>query len=349
MPLELPDDDKLYVALVARDAAYDGHVFVAVTTTRVFCRMTCPARKPKREHCRFFGSARDCIEAGFRPCKRCLPLFPAAMSDPVVNAFLGKLDHHPGHRWSENEIRASGFDPSTVRRAFRRHFGMTFLEMARHRRLYEGIRTLKAGGKVIEAQIDAGFESSSAFRGAFAKLLGQAPGDFAPNARLLADWIETPLGAMVAVSDRHSLQLLEFVDRRALPSELRQLRNRVNGSLGFGRPDPTEQVADELGRYLAGESAEFTTPISLHGSAFTQRVWRVLREIPPGHTRSYSEVARIIGQPTAIRAVARANGANQLAIVIPCHRVIGADGSLTGYGGGLWRKQRLIEMERAYR
>ncbi|AOU97669.1 hypothetical protein BI364_06600 [Acidihalobacter yilgarnensis] len=202
---------------------------------------------------------------------------------------------------------------------------------------------------MIEAQIDTGFESPSAFRGAFAKLLGQAPGDFAPNARLLADWIETPLGAMVAVSDRHSLQLLEFVDRRALPSELRQLRNRVNGSLGFGRPDPTEQVADELGRYLVGEGAEFTTPISLHGSAFTQRVWRVLQEIPPGHTRSYSEVARIIGQPTAIRAVARANGANQLAIVIPCHRVIGADGSLTGYGGGLWRKQRLIELERAYR
>jgi AraC family transcriptional regulator of adaptative response/methylated-DNA-[protein]-cysteine methyltransferase len=151
---------------------------------------------------------------------------------------------------------------------------------------------------------------------------------------------------MVAVSDKHALHLLEFIDRKALPTEVRALRDMSSGRLGFGRYAPADQIEGELKAFFAATSADFHTPLALHGSAFTKRVWQALRDIPPGETRSYSEIATIIGRPTAVRAVARANGANQIALVIPCHRVIGTDGSLTGYGGGLWRKRRLIELER---
>lgn len=238
-----------------------------------------------------------------------------------------------------------GYDPSTVRRAFKRQFGITFLELARMRRLREGFASLASGDKVITAQHEAGFDSSSAFRAAFARLLGCAPGDLKPGRTLSASWIATPLGDMVAVASASYLHLLEFVDRRALPSELRRLQDDLKEPIGLGTPDPIMQAQAELADYFIARSARFETPLQLSGSAFMRCVWDALRPIPVGETRSYGEIAREIGRPEAIRAVARANGANQIALMIPCHRVIGADGSLTGYGGGLWRKQRLIEIE----
>jgi AraC family transcriptional regulator of adaptative response/methylated-DNA-[protein]-cysteine methyltransferase len=276
-----------------------------------------------------------------------------------------------------------GYDPSTVRRGFKRHFGITFLEMARlvHRsirrieangsdvhekqmiacsdrafreyaaalgRIRDGFETLAGGGRVIDAQLDADFNSPSGFRAAFARLLGQPPGDFAGKQLLKADWIDTPLGPMIAVSDARALHLLEFIDRKGLPTELKKLRGLAHGDLGLGRYAPTDQIEAELAEYFAGESATFTVPLVEHGSAFSRDVWHVLRQIAPGETRSYGDIAEALGRPSATRAVARANGANQIAIVIPCHRVIGADGSLTGYGGGLWRKQQLIDLERRF-
>ncbi len=258
---------------------------------------------------------------------------------------MNELDAKPAYRWSEADIVKLGFDLSTIRRSFKRQFGITFLEMARLRRVRDGCETLSSGGRVIDAQIDAGFSSPSAFRSAFASLLGASPTDFSPNARLKADWIDTPLGDMIAVSDANALHLLEFSDRKALPAELKKLRGVVHGDLGFGRFEPTDQIESELFSFFAGMSEKFETPLVLHGSEFTRDVWRTLRKIPAGTTQSYSDIAREIGNPKAVRAVARANGANQIAIVIPCHRVIGADGSLRGYGGGLWRKQKLIDIE----
>lgn len=345
MLFKLPDHDTLYDALLARDPGYDGRAYVGVRSTGVFCRLTCPARKPKSENCHFFDTAAGCIEAGFRPCKRCHPLAPAAESDKAVQSLLRALESNSAHRWSEKDIAQRGFDPSTVRRSFKRHFGITFLEMARLARVRDGFETLSSGGRVISAQLDAGFSSPSAFRTAFAKLLGTTPANFTGDALLKADWIDTPLGAMVAVSDKSALHLLEFADRKALPTELQKLRTQVRGDLGIGRHAPTDQLESELSSFFQAKSERFDVPLALHGTAFTRDVWHALRDIPAGETRSYGDVARSIGRPSAVRAVARANGANQIAIVIPCHRVIGADGSLTGYGGGLWRKQKLIEIE----
>ncbi|UWR72764.1 bifunctional transcriptional activator/DNA repair enzyme AdaA [Phaeobacter inhibens] len=349
MLFDLPDHGALYQALLTRDDRYDGQAYVCVATTGIFCRLTCPARKPKRENCQFFSSVGECIEAGFRACKRCHPLRPMAEADPAVATLLAALDERPDYRWGEGDITRMGLDLSTVRRSFKRQFGMTFLEMARQRRLREGFTVLSDGGKVIEAQLDAQFDSPSAFRAAFARLLGRAPGSLTREGLLLADWIPTPLGDMIAVSSRTELHLLEFVERKALKGELDKLQRAVKGDLGIGPTPPSEQIRAELDAFFAGRSARFETPLAYHGTAFMQQVWDALRQIPPGITRSYSEIARTIGRPDATRAVARANGANQIALVVPCHRVIGADGSLTGYGGGLWRKQRLLDIERQYR
>ncbi|MEM9533228.1 MAG: trifunctional transcriptional activator/DNA repair protein Ada/methylated-DNA--[protein]-cysteine S-methyltransferase [Pseudomonadota bacterium] len=341
----LPEDD-LYRALLARDPAHDGHWYVGVRTTGVFCRSTCAARKPKRENCEFLPTQAACLEAGYRPCKRCHPMRGSAQIEPLVEDLAQRLQANPAKRWFETDVLALGHDPSTVRRAFKRVYGVTFLELARLLRLREGFGTLKAGERVIDAQVDAGFASASGFRDAFARLLGVAPGSLKARAELLADWIDTPLGPLVAVSDQAQLHLLEFHDRRALATELKKLTRQR--SIGFGRLPPTIQVEEELKHYFAGDDATFRTPLKFHGSAFVQSVWQALRAIPAGQTRSYSEIARAIGRPEAVRAVARANGANQLAIVVPCHRVLGSDGSLTGYGGGLWRKRQLIETERRY-
>lgn len=349
MLMTRPSFDTLYDALVTRDASYDGRMFVCVSSTGIFCRLTCPARKPKPENCSFRETVAECIDGGFRPCKRCRPTTPEASADPVVKPLIEALEKRPGYRWGEPDLKRMGLDPSTVRRAFKRHFGMTFLEMARQRRLQEGFSTLAGGGKVIEAQITAGFSSPSAFREAFAGLLGQAPGTFSRDPLLHADWVSSPLGPLVAVTDKSRLHLLEFLDRKALPAEFRKLQAHAKGRVGFGRTDVSDQIQEELDRFFAGSSGTFKTSLALHGSAFTRDVWRELLQIPAGETRSYSELAGALGRPEAVRAVARANGANQLAVVVPCHRVIGADGSLTGYGGGLWRKQRLIELEQSYR
>lgn len=349
MLFALPTDDVLYDALTARDAAYEGVAYVGVTTTGVFCRLTCPARKPRREHTKFFHTVAACMEAGFRPCKRCRPLVTAGAADPVVKTLLEALEKNPGRRWQERDVASMGFDPSTVRRAFKRHFDITFLEMARLGRVRNGAETLAAGARVIDAQLDAGFESASGFRSAFARILGRAPSSFDGNELLKADWLETPLGTMIAAADRRELYLLEFFDRRALPTELKNLQRSAKGAIGVGRVPPIEQIEAELAMYFSGESARFDTPLASRlGGGFTQSVWAELRKIPPGETRSYSDIAAAVGKPSAVRATARANGANQIAIVIPCHRVIGADGSLTGYGGGLWRKRWLIEHERKF-
>lgn len=344
MLFELPSDDRLYEALINRDPDYDGRAYVGVTTTGIFCRLTCPARKPKRENSQFFSTVASCMEAGFRPCKRCQPLARSGSAAPIVQSLTDALEENPSRRWSEDDIAALGFDPSTVRRVFKRHFDVTFLEMARLRRVQAGAAKLSMGGNVLDAQLEAGFESGSGFREAFARILGQSPVEMTVDGALRADWITTPLGPMIAVAEVDGLCLLEFADRRELSPELKRLR-LSRGGIGVGRFPAIDGIESELVDYFAGTQLSFETPLAPLGTDFSRAVWNALRAIPPGETRSYGQIASAIGRPTASRAVARANATNPIAIVVPCHRVIGANGTLTGYAGGLWRKRWLIEHE----
>ncbi|MFV0409505.1 MAG: bifunctional transcriptional activator/DNA repair enzyme AdaA [Paracoccus sp. (in: a-proteobacteria)] len=345
---DLPDDAELYAALNARDPAWEGRAYVGVTSTGIFCRLTCPARKPRPENCRWFARPEDAEAAGFRPCKRCYPVGATAEGDAAVTALRAAMEVDPSRRWNETDIEEMGYDPSTVRRAFRRHFGITFLQMARNIRLREGARRVAGGDAVIEAQLDAGFDSASGFRQAFARLFGHPPAAMRGGEGLVADWIDTPLGGMIAVADDRSLHLLEFTDRKALTAQLAKVSKAAKGRIGLGQSGVTRETAAQLADFFAGSRARFDLPLTPHGTDFQRRVWDALCEIPAGETRSYAELARHIGQPNATRAVARANATNGIAIVIPCHRVIGKDGTLTGYAGGLWRKEKLIAAERRY-
>lgn len=345
MLLERPSDDTLYAALLARDAAYDGLAYVAVRTTGIFCRLTCPARKPKRAHVLFFETPAECLAAGFRPCLRCKPLSTGREPEPAVSALIDLLEREPERRWSERDLIERGYDPSTVRRQFKRRFGISFLELARLRRLGHAAETLTAGTRIIEAQLDAGYESGSGFRAAITRLFGAAPKQLRTRDLLKADWIETPIGPMLAIADRLALHLLEFADRPALPAEIRRLQEQTRSAIAIGRCAPIDQISNELAGYFAGKRTHFETRLALHGTPFQRSVWERLRALPCGQTLSYGALARELGRPAAIRAIAQANGANSIAIVIPCHRIIGADGSLTGYGGGLWRKRWLLRHE----
>lgn len=221
MDRESAPHELLYQALLDRDHRYAGRAYVCVTTTGVFCKLSCPARKPKAQHCIFYGSVASCLQAGFRPCKRCHPLQDWTPESPIITALQSAIKERPHFRWSERALSKMGYDVSTVRRIFKRHFGVTFLEMARQRRIGNGFDALAQGDNVITAQQAASFESASAFRRAFAALIGCSPSAFGKAGALHATWIETPLGDMVAVSSDWQLYLLEFVDRRALPTELR--------------------------------------------------------------------------------------------------------------------------------
>jgi len=345
MLFHLPDHATLYDALCSRDEAYEGHAFVGVTSTGIFCRLSCPAPNPKPENCQFYESVAACLEAGFRACKRCKPLAKGMAADPAVQSLVEALQADPGRRWSEGDVVAMGLDPSTVRRLFKRHYGVTFLDMARLARIRHGAKVLESGERVIDAQLEAGFESGSGFRAAFARVLGVSPGGFSGDELVRADWFDTPLGSMIAVADKQHLLMLEFFERRTLATELKNIQKASQQGIGVGRFMPIDQIEAEMAAFFRGESAAFMTPLAPLGTPFSKSVWAALREIPVGVTQSYGDVARSINRPTATRAVARANAANPIAIVVPCHRVIGSDGSLTGYGGGLWRKRWLIAHE----
>lgn len=341
------NQQEYYQALLEKKSEYEGVFYVGVKTTGVFCRPTCPARKPKIENCEFFGTAEEALLASYRPCKRCRPLsHPNQVSD-LVRLLVDAVEANPEKRWTNQDFQDLSVDASTARRQFKKRFGMTFVEYARARRMGLALKQIREGHAVIDAQLTTGYESSSGFRDAFSRIMGAAPTRSGHHRVLRASWLDTRLGPMIAIADEEALCLLEFVDRRGLEREVERLRRRTRSAIIPGCTAPLRSIERELVEYFDGKLTAFKTPLRLLGSPFQQEVWNRLLQIPAGQTSSYGEIAAAMGRPTAYRAVAQANGANQLAIVIPCHRVINANGELGGYGGGLSRKQWLLNHERA--
>lgn len=337
---------EYYKALIAKDIGYEGVFYVGVKTTGVFCRPTCTARKPKFEHCEFFETAEQALLASFRPCKRCRPLsHPSQVSD-LVRDLVNAVEANPEKRWKDYDFQKLSVDASTARRQFKKRFGMTFVAYARARRIGLSMKQIRGGQSVLDAQISAGYESGSGFRDAFSRIMGAAPSKQGHCNLLKAAWLDTPLGPMIAIADDAALYLLEFVDRRGMEREVERLRQKVKAAIIPGNTAPMQSIEKELKAYFEGQLTEFQTPLCLLGSPFQKQVWEALQQIPSGETRSYLHIAKAVGRPTAFRAVAQANGANQLAIVIPCHRVINANGDLGGYGGGLTRKTWLLQHEK---
>ena len=340
----LPPRAEMERAFLASDSTYNGLFFTAVRTTGIFCLPACPARKPLPKNVEFFATVKDAVFAGYRPCKRCRPTESAAPE--WVRTLLATVDEKGGARIRESSLRDMGLEAARVRRYFLREFGMTFQAYCRARRLGQAFVSIRDGSAIDDAVFDSGFDSHSGFRTAFARLFGKPPGQIENGDCIRLAWIETPLGPMVAGASSEGICLLEFSDRRMLEAQFDRIRRRFAIPMVPGDSDHLQQLRAELGEYFAGTRREFTVPLIYPGTEFEQKVWNQLLTIPYAETRSYQDLARTLEQPGASRAVGRANGMNRIAILIPCHRVVNQNGDLGGYGGGLWRKRILLELEK---
>jgi AraC family transcriptional regulator of adaptative response/methylated-DNA-[protein]-cysteine methyltransferase len=344
----LPSRAEMERAFLAGDATFDGVFVTGVRTTGIFCRPSCRARKPKIENLEFFGTVRDALFAGYRPCLRCRPLEVDATPDWLA-PLLHAVDQEPNRRFKDADLRGFAVDPARVRRYFLDRYGMTFHAYCRGRRLAGAIKQLRDGDALDEVALGTGWDSHSGFRDAFTKTFGLPPGRAEDMSCILTTAIDTPLGPMIAGATDEGLCLLEFTDRRMLAAQVQRLSRLLAQPMLPGDHRYLAQVRQELASYFAGTLTTFATPLVYRGTPFEERVWRELTRIPYGDTISYAQLANRVSSPGAQRAVGRANGMNRIAIAIPCHRVVNADGKLGGYGGGLWRKNWLLGLERTRR
>jgi len=309
----MPSQREMEIAYQRGDASYDGIFFLGVRTTGVFCRPSCPARKPLPQNVEYFASVHDALFAGYRPCLRCRPLEVASCHPEWVRQLLDEVNRAPTRRIRDADLRRLGIAPERARRHFQRHYGMTFHAYARGRRLGEALTQIRDGKSLTNITVS---------------------------------WIESPAGPLVAGATSEGICLLEFTDRRMLETQFDTLRARFTRAILPGKHEYLRQLAKELGEYFSGARRRFDVPLAYPGTPFQVRVWGALLTIPYGETWSYADLAEKIGAPGAHRAVGHANGQNRVAIVIPCHRVVNQSGKLGGYGGGLWRKQLLLDIER---
>jgi AraC family transcriptional regulator of adaptative response/methylated-DNA-[protein]-cysteine methyltransferase len=346
--VELFNEDVLYNALITKDPSFEGYFYAGITSTGIFCRPTCTAKKPKRENVLFFRTPQEAQLNGFRECKICKPLESVSPPPAWVERLLKLASEAKGGKMNDADLREQGFDPALVRRWFKKEYGVTFQSYQRMGRLSKAFQEIQEGAAVTGVAFDAGFESLSGFSDSFKSLFDASPSRANGRSLIYVTRFSTPLGPMMAAATDQGLCLLEFTDRRMLETELAQLKKLFNASLVVAVHEHTDRARDQLARYFEGELRQFNLPLDVPGSEFQRYVWNALKEIPYGSTRSYKEQSELLGNPLAIRAVARANGMNRIAIVIPCHRVIASDGSLQGYAGGLPRKQWLLEHEKRH-
>lgn len=346
----LPPHEEMVRAYQSSDASYDGVFYLGVRTTGIFCRPSCQARKPYPQNVEFFATAQEAIFAGYRPCRRCRPLEIGTDLPRWASDLLADLERDPALRLKDDDLRARGLDPASVRRFFLKRYGQTFQAYTRARRLGKAFEAIQNGAELDDVALGYGYESYSGFREAFTRLFGQAPGQSrGAGAHIVVAWLDTPLGPMVAGATSAGICLLEFTDRSILDAQFAVLQERFGLPIVPGENEHIAQLQTELAGYFAGNLRRFSVPLTYPGTPFQGRVWAGLLTIPYGETRSYVELATAIGAPKAARAVGHANSLNRIAIVVPCHRVVNQDGKLGGYGGGLWRKQLLLDLERGQR
>ena len=341
-------DEARWAAVVARDGAFDGHFYYSVETTGIYCRPSCAARRPKRAHVRFHDTAAEAEAAGFRACKRCKPGQPSLVqlhAEKVAEAcrLIEAAEDEPR---LDALARAMGLSPYHFHRIFKTVLGVTpktYATAHRNKRVRE---ELGRSATVTQAIYGAGFNSNGRFYATSSEVLGMTPSQFrsgAPNSEIKFAIGDCSLGSvLVAASDKGVCAILFGDDAETLRNDLRKQFPRariVGGDKVFG------QLAAEVIAFVEAPRIGLDLPLDVQGTAFQHRVWDALRRIPTGSTASYAEIAKAIGSPKSVRAVARACASNRIAVAIPCHRVIGSDGSLTGYRGGIERKRALLAKE----
>ncbi|MGN6057158.1 MAG: bifunctional transcriptional activator/DNA repair enzyme AdaA [Sphingomicrobium sp.] len=335
------DADTAWAAFMRRDRSWDGRVIGAVKTTGIYCKPSCPAKRPKREHVEFFVSGEEARAAGYRSCLRCKPDEVGRDRDAVAKAV--RLIEGAEEQPSLADIaEAVGYAPHHFQRIFKRDLGVSPAEYARGLRNRRAQDALKANGRVTDAVYDAGYSGPSGFYSDAKERLGMTPSAWRDGGRgetIRWTHFNSPLGQMFIAATGKGICRLTFDESEQ--SLKRLFPNATIIQDHGGLKELVEGALAAIERPLAMPDL----PIDVAGTAFQEAVWRELRRIPAGETRSYAEIAAAIGHPKAVRAVGSANGDNHVCVLIPCHRVIRSDGSLGGYGGGIERKKKLLAAE----
>jgi len=262
---------------------------------------------------------------------------------------INDLQQDPYLRIKDYDLRNRGIEPNQIRRWFKKHHNITFHAYQRMLRINHAFMRIKQGNSITHTAVESGFDSLSGFNDSYKSIFGGAPSNHCEKNVLNIIRFTTPIGPMFACASEKGICLLEFTDRRMLETEFKDLRKRLNAVILPGENPHLKQLQNEINEYFEGKRKKFDVALDTPGTEFQNQVWKLLQTIEYGQTRSYKEQAIALGNPKAIRAVASANGYNRISIIIPCHRVIGSDGSLTGYGGGLHRKQWLLDFEKSNR
>ena len=262
----LPPINEVIKAFMAGDSSYEGIFYVAVKTTRIFCRPTCKARKPLLKNVEFFAAKSEALHAGYRPCLRCKPMNTVAEVPSLVEQLRVLVESDPTGRVRERNLLDMGIDPSTARRQFQRYFGMSFHAYQRARRMGSALATVRKGSKVLDTQLDHGFESASGFREAFAKVFGTPPSKASGVHCLLAKWLDSPLGPMLAIADDRGLHIVDWVDRRGLERAIERLRT------DFDKPLRIETLARELGMSPSGFHEHFKAVTAMSPLQFQKQL-----------------------------------------------------------------------------
>ncbi len=348
-PLEPATDDDRFEAVRRRDGRADGAFYYAVATTGVYCRPSCAARLALRRNVRFYGSPDEAEAAGFRACKRCRPrgLDDRQLRSDAIARVCAHIDASPDVPALAELAAIAGLSPYHFHRAFKRALGVTPRRYATARRAERLGAHVRNAPRITDAAYDAGFGSSSRFYEEAGRTLGMTPTAFRAGGsgeRIRVATLESSLGVLVVAGTERGICAVRFGDDAGA---LREALGREFAGATFAEPDADFEgwVAAVVAR-VEGDVASPAVPLDVRGTLFQRRVWDALASIGPGERVSYTEVARRIGAPAAARAVARAVGANPVAVVVPCHRVVGSDGALRGYRWGLERKRALLARER---
>lgn len=342
---ELTFQEK-YEAIGRKDSFYEGVFITAVKTTGIFCRPACRARKPKPENVIFYDSALEALQNGYRPCKVCKPMEKLDETPVYIKNIIKELHKDPYLRYKDYDLKQRGIEPSQIRRWFKKHHNMTFHSYQRMLRINAAFNNIQSGETITNSALNSGYESLSGFNESYRSIFGEPPSSSNDKSVLNLIRFTTPLGPMFACASSKGVCLLEFTDRRMLETEFKDLCKKLNAVILPGKNPHLDQVQAEVREYFSGKRKQFTVPLDTPGTKFQVSVWKLLQKIPYGEIRSYKQQANMLGNPKAIRAVASANGYNRVGIIIPCHRVIGSDGKLAGYGGGLHRKKWLLDFEK---
>jgi AraC family transcriptional regulator of adaptative response/methylated-DNA-[protein]-cysteine methyltransferase len=345
-------DDPRWTCIVTRDKSADGHLWYSVSTTGVYCRPSCPSRIANPKNVRLHDSLESAKATGLRSCKRCNPDGPSPEAEKaaVVAQACRIIEDHEREPSLNELAEAVGRSPSHLHRIFKANTGLTPKEYAAAHRAQKVRERLTPDSTVTGAIYAAGFNSSGRFYENSTAMLGMTPSRYragGPNEELKFALGQTSLGAILVASSRKGVAcILLGNDPREL---VRNFQNRFPKATLIGADPAYEALVARVVGFVEAPGVGLHLPLDVRGTAFQRRVWQALQDIPAGETASYAEIARRIGSPKAIRAVASACAANDLAVAIPCHRVVRSDGSLSGYAWGVERKSALLERELSQR